>query len=119
MTTKSLDKRVRISHLTTAKVIKALLDGPCTAHEIVAASGLHIVTVYEFLRTMRKIKVAHIASWDSDSLGRDCIAVFALGPGRDAKRRRYTRAEIARRYRDRKKQRLLASAIAAPPANFF
>lgn len=121
MTTKSLDKRVRISHLTTAKVIKTLLEGPSTAHELVAASGLHLVTVYEFMRTMRRLKIAHISAWDPDKLGRDCIAVFSIGPGKDAKRRAQTRAQIAKRYRERRTQRQMVAAISSQstPAGFF
>lgn len=114
MTTKSLDKRVRISHLTTSRVIKALLEGPCTAAELAAASGLHQVTIYEFMRSMRKLKVSHICGWEPDSMGRDAIAVFALGRGNDAKRRTQTRAEIARRYRERKLQRMAMAALATP-----
>jgi DNA-binding IclR family transcriptional regulator len=118
MTTKSLDKRVRLAHLTTAKVIKTLLEGPSTAQELVTASGLHLVTVYEFMRTMRRLKIAHIAAWDPDTLGRDCIAVFAMGPGKDAKRRVLTRAQIAKRYRERCQQKALAAALASAPTFF-
>lgn len=112
MTTKSLDKRVRISHLTTAQVIKTLLEGPSTAHELVTASGLHLVTVYEFMRVLRRLKIVHISGWDRDKIGRDAIAVFALGDGREAKRRILSRAEIARRYRERKQRKAMAAALA-------
>lgn len=111
MTTKSLDKRVRLSHLTTAKVIKALLEGSSTAHDLAEASGLHIITVYEFMRAMRKLRVAHICGWDQDSLGRDAIAVFAIGPGKDVRRRAMSRAQISRRYRDRLAIRGMTLAI--------
>ncbi len=121
MTTKSLDKRVRLSHLTTAKVIKALLKGPSTAQELVDASGLHIMTVYEFMRAMRKLKVAHICGWDKDKLGRDAIAVFALGLGKDVRRGAMSRAQISKRYRDRRAMQEMVFAISRqdPDKNFL
>lgn len=107
MTTKSLIKRVRASHATLALAVKLLLEGPCTSHEIAEETGLHPVTVRELLRAMRKIKAAHISAWEPDSLGRDSIAVYSLGAGRDAKRRALTRAQIAKNYRTRKRLKLL------------
>ena len=113
MTTKSLDKRVRVSHFTTSIIIRELLDGPCSALELSIASGLHLVTVYELMRSMRKEKAAHIVSWEPDRLGRPAIAVFALGRGRDARRRSMSRATIAKRYRDRKRDRLMIATTDA------
>lgn len=107
MTTKRLDKQVRVSHLTLSHVIKLLLDGPATAVEIEEASGLHKVTVYELMRSLRKVGASHISAWDCDTMGRDAIAVFSLGAGVDACRRTLSRAAISARYRDRKKAKLL------------
>lgn len=104
MTTKSLAKRARISHITTATVIKLFLEGPVSARDICDATGLHLVTVYELLRVFRKEKAAHISAWDVDSMGRDAIAIFSVGPGKDAKRRAMSRAQISARYRDRKRR---------------
>ena len=104
MTTKRLEKKVRVSHLTLSLAIKLLLEGPTTAAEVQEVSGLHRVTVYEFMRSLRKAGAAHISAWEPDSLGRDSIAVFSLGPGRDAARRALTRAQISGRYRDRKRK---------------
>ena len=107
MTTKRLEKKVRVSHLTLSLAIKLLLDGPATAAEIEEVSGLHKVTVYELMRSLRKADAAHISAWDSDSLGRDAVAVFSLGPGVDARRRALSRAAISARYRERKNGQLL------------
>lgn len=107
MSTKALSKQSRLSHITLAKFIKQLLEGPATARELVEVSGLHLVTVYEFMRAMRKYEVAHISAWDSDAMGRDMIAVFSLGPGRDAKRRRMTRAQISKKYRTNKRLQII------------
>lgn len=107
MTTKSLIKRARVTHTSLAIAVKLLLDGPCTAQEISDETGLHKSTVYELLRSLRKAKAAHISAWEPDSMGRDQIAVFSLGPGRDVRRRALTRAQIAKNYRDRKRLKLL------------
>ena len=107
MTTKSLGKMVRVGHATMARAIKLLLDEPSTAEEIAEHTGLHKQTVYELMRAMRKQGAAHISAWDVDTRGRDAIAVFSLGPGRDKKRRALSRAEIAVRYRDRRRMKAL------------
>lgn len=90
MTTKSTRKVVRVSHFTFAAVVRALLRTPCTAEQLAEASGLHRDTVYELMRAMRKgappSRAAHISAWSVDSIGRRTVAVFALGPGVDAKR---------------------------------
>lgn len=84
--------------------------GPASARSLAGISDLHIVTVYDLLRALHSYKVVHIAAWEKDSRGRDAIAVFALGPGDDAKRQTKSRTQIARDYRARKK----ALAAAAP-----
>ena len=115
MTTKSLAKRARISHITTATILRLFLDGPVSARDVVEATGLHLVTVYELLRVFRKEKVIHISAWDVDSMGRDAIAIFSVGQGKDAKRRALSRAQISSRYRERKRRvRMLQLAVAAP-----
>lgn len=115
MTTKPLSKRARVSHVTTAKVISLILDGPFSARDIVDTTGLHIVTAYELLRVLRKEKVIHISAWEPDSLGRDAIAIFSIGNKRDAKRRALTRAQISERYRARKRMRSMMTAISSKP----
>jgi len=117
MATKSLKKRVKPSHLTTAKLIKALFDGPSTARELADVSGYSIATVYEFVRALRKVEVAFISAWEPDSLGRMRVAVFSMGERRDKKREAFTRREISARARERKRQRILAEAIAGKPVD--
>lgn len=113
MTTKKLEARSRIGHISVGHLIRAMLDGPATAQELADASGLKRQTIYEFMRSMRKVGAAHICGWEPDCLGRVSLPVFKLGPGRDTKRQKKTPAERAGAYRERKRLSLLAQAISS------
>lgn len=72
-------KRYRISHLTMA-----VQKGEYTLYQ----SGLHYVTVCEFM------KAAHrICGWEPDSRGRYLMRVYMWGPGSDVKNVRLSAAE--------------------------
>lgn len=94
-----------------ALVLKELLAGPSPTKELVAVSGMSLITIQELMRTFHRHQVAHIFAWDPDARGADSIPVWKLGPGRDAKRRKKSKAEICRDYRARKKAR---EALAIP-----
>jgi predicted ArsR family transcriptional regulator len=82
-----------------------LFDGPCTIAEIADETGLHYMTVQIYLRELRRAEAAHIAAWEKDKQGRDVIKVYAIGPGKDAKRRKLTPAERQRTYKARLKEK--------------
>lgn len=103
---------VKVNQATYALALKELLDTPCTAHDIVEATGLHTVTAQSLMRTLKKYKVVHISAWDTDSLGRDATPVYKLGPGRNVKRRKKSAAERQRQSREKKK---MAAMIALRP----
>lgn len=102
---------IKLNHSTCARVMRMLLDDPVTAHEVVAETGLHVVTAQEFLRTLKRHGVVHIAAWEPDRLGRDATPVYKLGAGRDVPRRKLPGAERARRYRERRALRLQQAAV--------
>jgi hypothetical protein len=91
----------KVNALAQAHMIRLLLEGTYTVHEIAAESGLHFTTVSEYARALHHVGAAHISMWEKDSLGRDCIMIYKLGPGRDAKRSRKTPAERAAGRRSR------------------
>jgi predicted ArsR family transcriptional regulator len=101
----------KVGHLTLAKTMKALLDGPVTSHEIAELTGIHVRTAQEWLRALKLEECVHIGAWVPDSLGRDSIPVYHLGKGKDKKRHTMGRGEAARNYRARKKQLQLQSLI--------
>lgn len=86
-----------------ARTIALLNQGPITAAKLAVEAEVHLVTAQTWLRELRKQGVVHIDQWLQDSLGRDCIPVYRLGEGEDRSRRRTPRAEIMRRYRERKR----------------
>lgn len=92
----------KVNQDTYAKVIKALLTDPYTAHELVEISGLHIVTMQHLMRCFHKNKVVYICGWETDTMGRDSTPVYKLGVGRAVPRRRMTTAERTARYRAKK-----------------
>lgn len=102
----------KVNYTATAIVLKTLMEGPASVAELVDAAGLHKVTTYNFMRVLRRHKVVHIASWETDRLGRDCMPVFALGKGKDKPRRKLTGAERTANMRERKRLAAIAAAIA-------
>jgi DNA-binding transcriptional regulator LsrR (DeoR family) len=86
-------------------MIKMLMDG-CTCYTISDETGLHIVTVQSYLRAMHKEGVVHIMGWVKNSRGVDSTHIYKLGIGQDKPRAKMTRAEIAKRYRFKKRLRV-------------
>jgi predicted ArsR family transcriptional regulator len=93
----------KINHTKMAKTIAVLHNGPTTASRLASEAGVHLVTAQSWLRELRQQGVVHITQWQQDSLGRDSIPVYALGKGDDLPRRRTTRSETMKRYRERKR----------------
>lgn len=75
-----------MNHLTVAKLIKAMQDIPCSAHDAAEATGLAVCTARGFLLALHAEKAIRIVGWDADSLGRAVTAVYAFGPGPDKKK---------------------------------
>lgn len=99
--------RVRkINHTALAKTLSLLQRcKTVTAKEVQLVTGVHYVTASAWLRALREQRAVHIAGWAPDSMGRDAIPLYALGEGEDVPRRRESRAEIMKRYRQRLKER--------------
>lgn len=94
----------KVNTVAQAHMIKLLLDGPANCNEIAEHTGLHRVTVSEYMRALHRVGAAHIHMYEKDGLGRDSIKVYALGPGKDAKRARLSSVARSQRNRDRKRQ---------------
>lgn len=87
-----------------ARIFKLLMERPVSAHEISEKVGMHIVNAQGLMRTFKKYGVVHVYSWRPDSRGRDVTPVYVMGDGIDKPRRSMSRAEISRRYRERKQE---------------
>ena len=96
--------RPKVSHQALARTLHLLQQGTVTAKQLQSEIGVHYYTAQAWLGTLMDEGTIHIAAWLPDTLGRDSTPVFALGAGENAPRRRKTRAQIMREYRQRKKQ---------------
>lgn len=95
-----------------AKLMRLLWDGAYTHAELAEQTGLHVVTVAQYTRELRREGAAHIVAWMPDSRGRDCFKVYKLGPGRDAKRKKSAPGERQARHRSRQAHANLLQVLA-------
>ena len=96
-----MPNQIKINAYSQAQLIKLLLIGDMTCAELSEETGLHVMTVWDYVRELHRAKAAHIARWDTDARGRYCVRVFKLGEGQDARRPSLTSVERNQRYRDR------------------
>jgi hypothetical protein len=94
-------KMVKVGALSYAQLVLHMLEGNHNCQELAEATGLHYVTVLQYTRELHAAGAAHISSWDKDTLGRDLIKVYKIGPGRDAKRAKLTPAQRTQRHRSK------------------
>lgn len=106
-------KQIKIGALTSALLVKHMLEGVHNCHELAELTGLHYVTVLNYTRAMHKVGAAHISSWDKDSRGRDIIKIYKIGEARDAKREKMTGAERQARSRSKRQHLELVQRMAA------
>ena len=98
-------RQVKLNHLLTAMAVKLLQDKvSVTSHQMAEHTGWHLLTAQGLLRALHKQRCVHVVGWIKDPMGRDTTRIYAIGDGFDKPRARFTRAEIARRYRERKKR---------------
>ena len=95
-------KIIKINAICQAQLIKLMLDGVYTCHELAEQTGLHYVTVLQYARELHAAGAAYICAWDKDSRGRDVIKIYKIGEGKDAKRKKMTPAERQAKSRARR-----------------
>lgn len=99
-----------------ALIIGCLMDRPHSTKEMAEVSGLHVQTARDYVNALYNIKRVHIADWDQDNRGRDCIPMFLMGRAKDKPRHRRTKQEIGARYRKNRAARLAQAALTLTPA---
>ena len=87
-----------------ALLIADLRSGHFSFNDMAQHTGLSLNTVRTHVHALREAKQVHIRSWEADSRGCESIALWVLGPGKDAARRLQTRAEIKARHRARNRK---------------
>lgn len=95
-------RQVKINAYSYAQLIKLMFEGTYNCQELANETGLHYVTVLQYTRELYRAGAAHICAWEKDIRGRDVIKVYKLGPGKDAKREKMSKAERQRRSRAKK-----------------
>jgi len=96
----------KVNAVKMAQTLMLLNEGPVTASQLATQVNIHLVTAQSWLRELYRQGVIYIHAWLPDSLGRDCTPVYAInrdGLDVDTPRRTTKRAEIAKRYRERKR----------------
>lgn len=86
-------KIIKINAICQAQLIKLMLDGVYTCHELAEQTGLHYVTVLQYARELHAAGAAFICAWDKDTRGRDAIKIYKIGEARDAQRKKMTAAQ--------------------------
>lgn len=104
---------IKINALAVAKVMKSLLDGPCSINELRDVSGLGLNTISRYLNAMVKEKCVHVSAWEKDSMGRDALRVFSLGYGVTAKKTRKSKVQLAAERIARRRVKAMNAAFAA------
>ena len=94
----------RSGKVITAVLLTLLQRGPVTSRVVARACEIHINTAQSWLKLLREQGTIRVAGWEPDALGRDSTPIYALGEGVSVQRRALTRAEIAKRYRERKQR---------------
>lgn len=89
--------------MSYAKLVGAMYGRAASVDELVAQTGLSRHTVADYIRALRRERLAHIAEWAQDSTGRTRIARHAMGRFPDALKPVVSRKDIERAYRARKK----------------
>lgn len=106
-------KAVRLNAITNAQLMLKLSEGVFTQLELAQETGLCIRTVRPYLRALHKVGVIHICEWTEDGLGHRTQMVFKLGEGKDAQKPKMDVKAIAKRYREKLKQRKLMKDLNA------
>lgn len=105
-------KCIKVNAMSYAIMVRYMLDGVYTCHELAEMTGLHLTTVYQYTRELHFAGAAHIAHFEPDARGRHNIKVFKLGTGKDAKRPRMTQVERQARHRAKVAAQQLSMVIA-------
>lgn len=103
------------SHDHIVRLVKALATyDRWTRKELATAMGWSRDRTERLVKALHKGKAVHVDEWVDDARGRNTVAVFALGPGKDATRRaKLSGAARTKAYKLRLKKQALADLSAA------
>ena len=107
-------RQVKMGAISYGAMCKLMCEGVYSCAEMAEMTGLHYVTVLQYTREIHKAGAAHIASWETDSRGRDCVRIYKLGEGVDTPRKpARNKAKVNANRRARRQQLELIQRMAA------
>lgn len=107
-------RQVKMGAVSYGAMCELMCEGVYSCAEMAEMTGLHYVTVLQYTREIHKAGAAHIASWETDSRGRDCVRIYKLGRGVDAPRKpARNKAKVNANRRARRQQLELIQRTAA------
>lgn len=93
------------NHVNLVRWLQLMLVAPRSLREMADKTGMHYETLRPLVKLMHQNRVCHISGWRLDSMGRQSVAVYALGMGADAPRKPpKTTAQRSLKYINRKRQ---------------
>lgn len=102
-------KRMNPSAFTA--MLAAMIERPCSVAYLSEITGLHEWTIRNYAKSLVVGRVAHIAGWEKDSMGRDVTALYKFGFGVNMPRTHKTGAQKQRE--SRAKARRIAQELNA------
>jgi hypothetical protein len=81
-------RQVKMGAISYGAMCKLMCEGVYSCAEMAELTGLHYVTVLQYTREIYRAGASHIASWETDARGKDCIRIYKLGEGVDAKKKK-------------------------------
>ena len=102
---------VKVNALSYAHMTKLLMERPRTRVELSEETGLHVLTIGDYVGAWYDIGVVHIGDWGPDALGRISVPIYHWGPGKDAPRIPKARQLIHKESRQAARER---KALGAP-----
>jgi hypothetical protein len=107
-------RQVKMGAVSYGAMCELMCEGIYSCAEMAEMTGLHYVTVLQYTREIHKAGAAHIASWETDSRGRECVRIYKLGRGVDAKRKKpIKKSVISANYRAKQQQLELIQRMSA------
>ena len=106
-----MSRKIRITAIANANLMWMLLRGHWTYDELVEESGLSEPTVRDYIQELRRRRVVFVADWEQDRAGRrtrPCFQMKTKDGQKDTPKPKMSGAERARRYRAKKRRKLLA-----------
>jgi predicted ArsR family transcriptional regulator len=104
--------KMRIGPYSFAGLIKLLMADGHTLKELAEETGLHYVTVRDWMTEFKRQKIVYVSAWVEDAAGRRGVRQYRFGEQPDKTRpRRQSGAERQRTYKARRALRQMPNIV--------